>query len=167
MQKLIDTLKNRRKGILFVLKMVPEELWDWKPEHSMRTVAELANHLALAPLSMLELLRGELKDGEAFMKLEKENMAPNPRELTKVYEQSLSKLILFLEEHIEDAHEEKIKLFYQDHLTSLYKEIFEEIGHEWFHLGQLFTYLRQKGVPIDMGAYYGYKDPDPNIPPNE
>ncbi|MFX1532974.1 MAG: DinB family protein [Promethearchaeota archaeon] len=167
MQKLIDMLKHRRKGILFVLKMVPEKLWDWKPEHSMRSVAELANHLALSPLSMLELLRGELKDGEAFMKLEKDNMASNSHELTKVYEQSLSKLILFLEEHIEDAHEEKIKLFYQDHLTSIYTEIFEEIGHEWFHLGQLFTYLRQKGVPIDMGAYYGYKDPDPNIPPNE
>ena len=49
----------------------------------------------------------------------------------------------------------------------IYKEIFEEIGHEWFHLGQLFSYLKQNGVALDMGAYYGYKDPDPDIPPNK
>ncbi|MHA2330275.1 MAG: hypothetical protein ACXACR_17280 [Candidatus Hodarchaeales archaeon] len=49
----------------------------------------------------------------------------------------------------------------------MYKELFGEIGHEWFHLGKLFTYLKQNGVSVDMGAYYGYKDPDPEISPNK
>jgi hypothetical protein len=75
-------------------------------------------------------------------------------------------LISFLEEHIEDAHEEDFRFFYQDHNTSIYKEVFDDIGHIWFHLGQLFIYLKQNNVFVDMGAYYGYKDPDPTIPPN-
>jgi hypothetical protein len=87
--------------------------------------------------------------------------------LIKLYEEGLSKLINYLEDHLEDALDENIQLFYQDHRTSMYKEVFGEIGHLWFHLGQLFTYLKQNGVPIDMGAYYGYKDPDPSIQPNE
>ncbi|MFX0092144.1 MAG: hypothetical protein ACFFBD_10320, partial [Candidatus Hodarchaeota archaeon] len=114
----------------------------------------------------LELLRGDLKTPEAFAKLENDNKASNPQELTSAYEKNLLKLISFLKGHLEDAHELNIELFYLNHPTSLYKEIFDEIGHEWFHLGQLFVYLRQNGIPVDMGAYYGYKDPDPNIPPN-
>lgn len=167
MEELIATLRSRRLGILFILKMIPLDLWDWKPHPSMRTTAQLANHLACSPLAILELLRGGIPDEEKYNNLEKNNMPINAQGLTNLYEQSLEKLISYLQEHLEDAREESIKFFYQDHNTSIYKEIFDEIGHEWLHLGQLFTYLKQNGVAIDMGSYYGYKDPDLDIPPNE
>ncbi|MFX1282747.1 MAG: DinB family protein [Promethearchaeota archaeon] len=166
MEELIATLKARRLGILFILKMVPLDLWDWSPIPSMRNTAQLANHLAYSPLAILELFQGNILDEETYNNLEASNMPLNSQGLTKLYEEGLQKLISYLEDHIEDARVENIKLFYQDHNTSIYKEIFDEIGHEWFHLGQLFTYLRQNGVKIDMGAYYGYRDPDPEISPN-
>ena len=166
-EELIATLQSRRLGILFILKMIPLDLWDWKPNPAMRSTAQLGNHIACSPLAILELLQGNIPDEDTYNNLEKNNMPINAQGLTKLYEQSLEKLISYLQEHLEDARVEDIKFFYQDHNTSIYKEIFDEIGHEWFHLGQLFTYLKQNGVVVDMGAYYGYKDPDPDIPPNE
>jgi len=155
LEELIATLKSRRLGILFILKMIPLDLWDWSPAPSMRSTAQLANHLACSPLAILELFQGNIPDEETYNILESSNMPLNAQGLTKLYEEGLKRLITFLEDHLEDAQIENIKLFYQDHNTSIYKEIFDEIGHEWFHLGQLFTYLRQNGVKIDMGAYYG------------
>lgn len=174
MEHLIDNLKTRRLGLLYVLKMIPLELWDWRPESflgsstfPMRTTAQLANHLACSPLCLYEAFQGNIPDEETYKNLERNNMPLNAQGLTKLYEEGLMKLIQFLQNHLEEAHEEKLRFFYQTHNTSIYKEVFDEIGHEWFHLGQLFIYLRQNGIQVDMGAYYGYKDPDPSIQPNE
>ncbi|MHA2246012.1 MAG: DinB family protein [Candidatus Hodarchaeales archaeon] len=167
MEDLISTLRSRRLGILFVLKLIPLDLWDWKPDPSMKSTAQLANHLACSPLSILNMLRGDIPDEETYNNIETTNMPLNAQGLTKLYEEGLNKLLAYLEDHLEDARVENIKLFYREGNSSIYKEIFEEIGHEWFHLGQLFTYLKQKGVKVDMFAYYGLRDPDPEIPPNK
>lgn len=167
MEELIATLKKRRLAILFILKMIPLELWDWKPDPKMKSTSQLANHLACSPVAILELLRGKIPNEDTYNKLESDNMPLNAQGLTKLYDEGVKKLISYLEDHIEDARTENIKLFYQEHETSIYKEIFDEIGHEWFHLGQVFTYLRQNGVNISMWAYYGIKDPDPTVPPNK
>ncbi|MHA1215379.1 MAG: DinB family protein [Candidatus Hodarchaeales archaeon] len=167
MEFLVEKLKERRLGIVFILKMVPLELWEWKPHESMRSTSELAFHLASSPMIMYELLKGDLKTQEEFQNLEKSNMPINASGFVKLYDSGLNRLLNFCSEHIEDAHELQIQFFYQKEKTSIYNEVFDEIGHEWFHLGQLYVYLKQNGVPIDMGAYYGYKDPDPSIPPNK
>jgi uncharacterized damage-inducible protein DinB len=153
--------------------MVPLELWDWRPEpflssptSLMRNTSQLANHIACAPLCLYESFQGNIPDEKTYQNFEKNNMPLNAEGLTNLYEDGINKLIRFLQDHLEDAHEENIRFFYHNQDTSIYKEVFDEIGHEWFHLGQLFTYLRQNGIPVDMGAYYGYKDPDPGIPPN-
>lgn len=167
LEELIATLRSRRLGILFILKLIPLDLWDWKPDPSMKSTAQLANHLACSPLAILELIRGAIPDEETYNNLESTNTPLNAQGLTKLYEEGLSKLINYLEDHLEDARVENIKLFYRECNSSIYTEIFDEIGHEWFHQGQLFTYLRQNGVNVDMFAYYGFKDPDPEIPPNK
>ncbi len=166
MEELIAVLQKRRLGIVYLLKMIPLDIWDWKPGSGMRSTAELANHLASSPMMLLELFKGELKSGEEFGELEKQNFPLNAQGLVKLYDEGLEKIIAYLNEHLEDAREKNVKFFYQEKKTSLYHEIFEEIGHEWFHSGQLFTYLRINNIAVDMGAYYGYKDPDESIPPN-
>jgi hypothetical protein len=166
-EEIIAVLKSRRLGVQFILKMVPLDLWDWRPHPLMRTTAELANHLACGPLALLEALRGNIPDEESYISLEQNNMPLNAQGLTKIYGEGLYKLINYLNEHIEEAHEKNIRFFYHDYYSSIYDEVFGEIGHQWFHLGQLFTYLKQNNIPVDMGAYYGYKDPDTTIPPNK
>jgi uncharacterized damage-inducible protein DinB len=165
-EKLIEKLKDRRKGIVFILKMISLDIWDWSPSPSSKSTGILANHLASSPLMMYELLRGELKTAEEFEELEKQNLPMNAQGLVKLYDMGLEKLISYLEEKLDEAHEKNVKFFYQDEKSSLYEEVFGEIGHSWFHLGQLFTYLRANKIPVDMGSYYGYSDPDPTIPPN-
>ena len=166
LDKLIEKLKERRKGIVFILKMTALDIWDWSPSPSSKNTAKLANHLASSPLMMYELFKGKLKTPEEFEELEKQNIPLNAQGLVKLYDTGLKKLIIFLEDNLEEAHDKNMKFFYQEEKTSLYKEIFDEIGHEWFHLGQLFTYLRANEISVDMGAYYGFKDPDPSTPPN-
>ena len=146
--------------------MVSLDIWDWSPSPSTKTTSALANHLASSPLMMYELLKGELKSPEEFEELEKQNLPLNAQGLVKLYDMGLNKLIDYAEENLETAFDNNIQFFYQDEKSSLYEEIFGEIGHHWFHLGQLFAYLRANNIPVDMGAYYGFKDPDPSIPPN-
>jgi len=167
MQELIHTLKERRLGILYILKMVPMEIWDWAPNKTMRNTADLANHLACSPLSIYELLQGNLKDEDALNILEKNNMPLNASGLIKNYENGLKRLIEFCNNHLEDSKDIKVQFFYQSIPSTVYNEVLEEIGHEWFHLGQLYVYLKQNGIDLEMGNYYGYKDPDPNIIPNK
>ncbi|WP_455142029.1 DinB family protein [Candidatus Hodarchaeum mangrovi] len=167
MQELIHTLKERRLGILYLLKMVPMEIWDWEPNKNMRNTADLANHLACSPLTICELLQGNLKDENDLISLEKNNMPLNAPGLVKSYENGLKRLIEFCNTHLEDAKEKSVQFFYQNKPSTIYKEVLEEIGHEWFHLGQLYVYLKQNGINLEMGHYYGYKDPDPTIPPTK
>ena len=141
MQELIRTLKERRLGILFILKMTPMEIWDWAPKKTMRNTAELANHLSCSPLSIYELLQGSLKDEKGLSNLEKNNMPLNASGLVKNYEAGLKRLINYCSTHLEDAKEIKVQFFYQSEPSTIYKEVLEEIGHEWFHLGQLYVYL--------------------------
>ncbi|MHA1449460.1 MAG: DinB family protein [Candidatus Hodarchaeales archaeon] len=166
MLELIKVLENRRLGTLFILKMIPQNLWDWKPADDMKSMGDLANHLARDPIAMLAMFRGEITE-ETYQSAEKGLTLTDAPSLVKTYEKGLKELISYLEENIENAREKNLKLFYRESPTSLYSEVFEMIGHQWFHLGQLFTYLRINGVKVNMGAYYGYQDPDPDIPPNK
>lgn len=150
-----------------MLKMIPNELWNWKPSNGMRAMSELANHIACSPIALLEAFRGQIPDTAAYLAIEETNMPTDTQGLVQLYENGLNQLISYLEFHLEDASHTTIQLFYEEHPTSMYQEVFNDIGHCWFHLGQLFVYLRQKGVPVEMGTYYGYKDPNPNIPSNE
>lgn len=145
--------------------MIPPSIWDWKPNISMRSTSELALHLACSPLAILELLKGNIPDGESYKAFEDNNMTSDAQGMVLLYNKGLNRLIEYLEKHLTEARTENIELFYEEHPTSLYKEVFSEIGHEWLHLGQLFIYLRQNGVSVDMGAYYGFRDPNPDIQP--
>lgn len=130
-------------------------------------MSELANHIACSPIVLLETFKGQIPDTAAYLAIEETNMPTNAQGLAQLYETGLNQLISYLESHLEEAYHENIKLFYESHLTSMYQEVFNDIGHCWFHLGQLFVYLRQKGVHVEMGTYYGFRDPNPNIYPNE
>jgi uncharacterized damage-inducible protein DinB len=165
-EKLIQTLTERRLSILFILKLVPLDLWDWKPEKTMRSMSELANHIACSPLGMSELLKGNLPNEESYNLLEKNNMPLNAQGLVKLYEVGLKNLIAYCEAHKDNSRELNVQFYYQTKKSSIYQEIFDEIGHEWFHLGQIYVYLKQNNIHVDMGAYYGYRDPDPSIKPN-
>ena len=112
MEKLIENLKARRKGIVFILKMISLDIWDWSPSSSSKTTSVLANHLASSPLMMYELLKGELKTSEEFEELEKQNLPLNAQGLVKLYDMGLQKLIGYVEENLETVHDKNIKFFY-------------------------------------------------------
>jgi len=167
MQHLIKTLQHRRKGIVFILKMIPDNLWHWCPADGMRTISQLATHLGSGPTVLLKLFQDQIPDEAAYRAIEEINTPVNAHQLIQNYDSGLIHLISYIEANLDVIHKENIKWFYTENPSSIYREVFDDIGHCWFHLGQLYIYLRQNGVPINMGAYYGFKDPDPNVPPNK
>ena len=132
MERLIKKLKGRRLGVLYILKMVPKRLWDWKPQPNSRSTAELANHLAATPMILCDAFHGKIPDAETYETLEKEHMVDSPKRLVKLYEEGLSKLLSYLKKHVSDAHDEKIQFFYHEKKSSIYDEVFDEMGHQWF-----------------------------------
>ena len=167
MEHLIQNLQKRRLGVLYILKMIPVRIWNWRPEPKLRTTAELATHLAASPMMLWEAFQGKIPDEETYVKTEKARQPNSAQGLVALYEDGLAKLVSYLKAHLNDSHEKTIQFFYHDQKSSIYEEVFNEIGHQWFHLGQLFVYLRQNTVNVDMGAYYGYKDPDPTVSPQK
>jgi uncharacterized damage-inducible protein DinB len=165
MEKLIEILQSYRLGFLYVLKMVPPHCWDWRPEPTMKTTAELATHVAASPLQLGESLRGNIPDLETYEHREQSLIPTDAQGLVALYEEGLTNLISYLQDHVEDAHATTLQLYFRDHKTSIYEEVISEITHQWFHLGQLFVYLRQNQITIDTNTYYGTQDPDPSIPP--
>ena len=111
MRGLIRGLENRRLGTLFILKMIPPNLWDWKPADDMKIMSDLANHLAGDPLAMLGLFRGEITAGEDYQKIEKEITSTDAPGLVKTYDRGLKELLSYLEENVDTAREKKLKLF--------------------------------------------------------
>ena len=166
-EELIETLRERRLGTIFVVKMIPESLWDWKPTSDMRPISDLANHLVNGPTILLELIQGNIPNPESYNAFIEKIRKKNAQELTELFEKGLNNLITYLEEHKEAANQE-IKLFPEKvfRTSTVGAEVFFEIQHQWLHLGQLVTYLRQNDIPVGEGAYSGFEDPDPSIPPN-
>ena len=120
MEELISTLRDRRKGILYLLKMISPRAWDYKPHPTCRSTAELANHLASSPLMLLKLFKGEINSADDFNTQEKKNQPSDAEGLVILYESSLNNLISYLEKHLVEAKTENISFFYKEKKTSLY-----------------------------------------------
>ncbi len=56
MEDLISILQKRRKGVLYLLKMILPQIWSWRPKENFRSTVKLANHLASSTQILLKLL---------------------------------------------------------------------------------------------------------------
>ncbi|ANS74756.1 damage-inducible protein DinB [Paenibacillus yonginensis] len=135
-----------------ISKIKPEDL-SFRPRENMRTVKELADHLAAIPA--VDLLILQERPESDIRQLEGQFAEAAPSALGPLMEQGLDELKRYMEALSEqDFWHKETKPFYMDHGSSQAKWLVEIVTHAQHHRGQLFTYLKMQGYEVNMFDLY-------------
>lgn len=145
----VRTVKN-------LLAKIPEELWDFRPSEGMRTLQELANHLVQIPHIDMAIMK-ELSQ-EEVQQLEHQLLAEKPEQMADVMEGGFLAFKDYYESlPAQDFFHAEFKPFYfeegQPGLSPA-KWLVEVTTHVFHHRGQLFTYMKQSKLDINMFDLY-------------
>ncbi|GAA5346223.1 hypothetical protein PLACP1_23840 [Planifilum fimeticola] len=128
--------------------------WDFRPADNMRSLGELANHLAQIPLVDLAILQE--KSEEEVRRLESEYASSDPEKLCEWMEEGFQSLCDYMRGLDEETFLTRTtKPFYADHGSTQAKWLVEIVTHVYHHRAQLFQYLKQLGHPVNMFDLYG------------
>lgn len=129
----------------------PDQL-DWRPRENMRSMMELANHLAQIPAVDLKILQ-EGTEPE-IRALEARLHRTNPAELMQVWRDGLASLTEFYLGLTPEQLEQKTGKSYYGHEAPMAQWLLEIITHSFHHRAQLFNMLKMLGRPVDMFTLY-------------
>ena len=137
-----------------LLKKVKASDWDYRPSHNMRTLRELADHLAAIPEVDLAIMN-EKSESDVHQLEEKyaqfktgEELAQAMKDAFDIYRETISSLP-------EDVYLNKeTKPFYADFASTQAKWHVETVTHLFHHRAQFFNYLKQLGYEVNMFDLY-------------
>jgi uncharacterized damage-inducible protein DinB len=153
-QLLYDELGLIVRTTVGMLHKIEEDQWSYKPNEQMRTLAELAQHLALVPA--VDLLILQEKPEAAIREMEARIADTVDADvLARVMEQGMREL----QDYMDKLGEEQFltmttKPFYLDHSSTQAKWLVEIVTHAQHHRAQLFMYLKLLGHPVNMFDLY-------------
>jgi uncharacterized damage-inducible protein DinB len=136
-----------------LLALPRAEHLDWRPAANMRSLAELANHLAQIPAVDLQILKGAPE--EQIGTLEQELLRSEPAAWVEVMGQGLTDLLRYMEKLSVDNFEHDSATAYYGRTQTHAQWLFEILGHLYHHRAQLFNYLKQLGYPVNTRTLYG------------
>jgi uncharacterized damage-inducible protein DinB len=146
MELLVRTTKQ-------LLARVKPEHWEFRPHESMRTLEEVATHLAQIPAIDLAILQEQ--DEVAVRILEKELTPDDPSRLPEVMEDGFSRLKAYMVSLPEEEFTgKKTRAFYSEKPVSQAKWLIEIVSHTAHHRAQLFDYLKQLNYDVNMFDLY-------------
>lgn len=134
-------------------KIKPEDL-AYRPADNMRTLRELAEHLAAVPdVDLLILQEGTEEQVRALeAEFSKEN---GMQGLTERMRGGLARLRAYMDGLSDEAFlQRKTRPFYLEHASTQAKWLVEIVTHAQHHRGQLFTYLKIRGYEVNMFDLY-------------
>jgi uncharacterized damage-inducible protein DinB len=133
-------------------KVKPED-HEFRPQPNMRTLRELAEHLAAIPAVDLLILTEH--SAEEVRVLENRFAETNFNRLGDTMAEELETLRQYIAALSEDDFlHKKTKPFYLEHGTAQAKWLIEIVTHTHHHRGQLFTYLKIQGYDVSMSDLY-------------
>lgn len=150
---LYDELRLIVRTTSGLLRKIRPEDWSYKPVPTMRTLQELAEHLALVPGTDLLILKEQpetvVREYEAiYVKADAER-------LITAMEQGLRDLIAYMDGLTEEQFLTQLSTpFYLEHGSSQAKWLVEIVTHAQHHRAQLFSYLKQLGHEVSMFDLY-------------
>jgi len=119
--------------------------WDFRPADNMRSLGELANHLAQIPFVDLAILQE--KSEEEVRRLESEHASSDPEKLCEWMEEGFQSLCDYMRGLDEESFlTRRTKPFYADHGSTQAKWLVEIVTHVYHHRAQLFQYLKQLAI---------------------
>jgi len=135
-----------------LMKIQPGQ-WDYRPHENMRSLLELCNHLAEVPSVDLAIMQE--KTADEVKKIENGLTSSDPQKLCNVMDAGYQALHDYLATLSESDFMEKITTpFYGDHGFTQAKWLIEVVTHVFHHRSQLFTYLKQLNVSVNMFDLY-------------
>lgn len=136
-----------------LLAKVKREDLEFRPQPNMRTLRELAEHLAAIP--KVDLLILQEHSAEEVRQLEGRFAETDFAQLGASMAEGLEPLRQYMAAlSEEDFLHRKTIPFYLDHGTAQAKWLIEIVTHAQHHRGQLFTYLKMQSYDVGMFDLY-------------
>jgi uncharacterized damage-inducible protein DinB len=119
---------------------------------NIRTMLELANHLAQIPSIDLAIIRSLPE--EDIQRLERELWQGEALDLKGVLREGFEETHRFMEKLSISEFETGSATAYYGRTQTYAQWLLEVITHLYHHRSQLFTYLKLTGAPVDMRGLY-------------
>jgi uncharacterized damage-inducible protein DinB len=149
---MVQGLRELSPSVPRLFSLIPPGNKDWSPGKKMRTLIEVANHLAQIPSIDLTILQGSSET--EVQEMERTLFMNNRVDLTSVWEGGLDAIEQFYGTlPTEEYHTRICKAFYGYSATPE-KWLLDIITHGYHHRSQLFTYLKILEAPVDMSTLY-------------
>ncbi|HWI53072.1 MAG TPA: DinB family protein [Symbiobacteriaceae bacterium] len=151
-QELMKALTQLNGSLEELFAQIQPEHLEWRPRENMRTVMELANHLAQIPSIDLKIMQSGT---EAEVRaLEGELHRSSPGELVHVWRSGIGAVGEFFGALSQEQFETQVGTAFYGHAMPMSEWLLEIITHAYHHRAQLFTYLKMLGRPVDMFTLY-------------
>ncbi|MGV3488929.1 MAG: DinB family protein [Tuberibacillus sp.] len=142
------------KSTISLLKKVNPADWGYRPAENMRTLKELADHLAAIPEVDLAIMNEKSEDDIHQLETKYAHMK-SADELAQAMESGFK----LFKEAISSLPEEvyltkESKPFYADFSSTQAKWHVEVVTHIFHHRAQFFNYLKQLGYDVNMFDLY-------------
>lgn len=151
---LLTELERLSKNVCRFLALIQPEHNGYRPQDNMRTMLELANHLAQIPAVDYRIIRGD-KEGE-LGKLEGELARDNGDELCEVVREGVADMSRFYERLSFDEYENGSATAYFGRTQTHAQWLLEVITHMYHHRAQLFMYLKLNGYDVSTRHLYEF-----------
>lgn len=160
MSKTVDVLlaafEHEAKQARVVIATIQDTDMEYSPQEGMRTLGELANHLAQIPLLDPAMYAQEIPDVEHARAREKELHRKDLDGILTVFDEGVQAVKQrFTGMTDKEFFAKTLKPFYEKTEKNWAYYLPEFISHIAMHKMQLFMYLKLAGVKVDMMTYYG------------
>ncbi|UUZ81253.1 DinB family protein [Paenibacillus sp. P26] len=139
-----------------LISKIKDDQWDFRPHPNMRSLIELAQHLVQVPELELAILQEKPKEEIRNLPIRVTSLR-DPAALSDVMHQGVQSLKGYMTSLNETdlLYKKTAPFFSKQHPVEQVKWLMEITTHLYHHRGQLFTYMKQLGIPVSMLDLYG------------
>lgn len=150
-QDLFDQFDALDRSMKLLLPQLPPHEADWRPRENMRSIWELANHLAQAPAIGTSIAKG---DSESVVQgRESELTRTTVNGLLSVWEEGINELKSYFGALSQEEFETMTTTAFYDYTAPAKTWLLETLTHVHHHRAQLFNYLKESGKDLDGYDY--------------
>jgi uncharacterized damage-inducible protein DinB len=149
---LLAELERIARSCCHIIRLAEPQHFDFAPQRNMRTLHELANHLAQIPLVDLRILGGAKQD--EVQELEENLRREDAEAWCALLREGYSEVRRYMESLTFDAFENSSGTAFYGRTQTNAQWLLEIITHLYHHRSQLFTYLKLLGYPVNTKTLY-------------
>ena len=150
--QLLKELERITGNCCHFFSLVRPEHLDYAPREGMRSLRELANHLAQIPAVDYRILRGDTE--EQIVELERQLDRQAPEEWQAVLKDGTAELARYIEHLTHDEYENGSGTAFYGRTQTNAQWLLEVITHCYHHRAQLFVYLKLNGYDVSTRTLY-------------